>query len=97
MATNRANIASGADTVLYSATNRGCTSFRVDVPLGAGNGILIHVDGLHAADEYIPIPVGGSATFRYYDGQLKRVVAQGDGGTCTGLTYGVVSKTAATS
>ena len=93
MSVNRQNIAASVDTVLYSKTNRGCTSFRIDVPVTAGNGIIVHVDGLHDTDEYIPIPVGGGATFRRGDRNLTKVVAQGEGGTSTGVTYGAVSKT----
>ena len=94
MNVNRQNIVSGSDTVLNDKpTQRGCTSFRIDVPVTAGNGIIVHVDGLHETDEYVPIPVGGGATFRLDDGKLLRVVAQGEGGTSTGVTYGAVSKT----
>ena len=94
MNVNRQNIVSGSDTVLYDKPHqRGCTSFRIDVPATAGNGILVHVHGLHDTDEYIPIPVGGGATFRRGDRNLTQVVAQGEGGTSTGVTYGAVSKT----
>ena len=93
MQTNTLSIPISIDTVLYAApTNGGCTSFRVDVPAST-NGLFVHVDGLHASDEYVPIPSPGTGIFRYLDGAIKRVVAQGNGGTSVGVTFGVISKT----
>jgi hypothetical protein len=95
MAINRADVPAGADKVLYSVSNRGCTTFRIDVPSDSSYGVEAHVDGLHSDNEYVIIAAGASKMFRYYDDGIKRVVVQGYGGTATNVTWGAVSKTAA--
>jgi hypothetical protein len=92
---NRVNITADTDTVLYSATVRGCTSFSVTVPSSSSYGVKVNVVGLHVAGEGFPVAVGATVIFRYYDCGITSVIAQGDGGTATGVTYGVVSKTRA--
>ncbi len=82
--------------VLYSSpdeSEEGCTSFRVDVDSASLNGILVHVDKLHEDNTWMPIPAGSSVTFRYRDCGIRRVIAQGEYGPATNVTYGVVSKT----
>jgi hypothetical protein len=98
MTINRQNIAAGSDTVF--TIRGGCTSYFVAVPpIGtSNNGVIVHIDGLHDADEYIPISPGDQKTFRYLDRQLSRVAIQADPNTnggvpAVGVTYGAVSKT----
>ena len=92
---NRGNIAASVDNVLYVTANRGCTKFFLAVPAASSYGILVHVDGLHAADTYMVIPAGKEREFEVWGNGIIRVAVQGDGGTATNVIWGAVSKTVA--
>jgi hypothetical protein len=60
----------------------------------ASVGVLVHVDGLHTAAEYVPVAPGQTMIFRFMDDSITRVIAQGDGGTSS-CNAGIVAKTRA--
>jgi hypothetical protein len=91
-ANRKTSVAAGSDTVLLSG--RGCTSFMVCVPADSTYGVMVHVDSLHTTDEYVPVLPGQSLVFRHTERGITSVVAQGDGGTATNVTYGIVGITA---
>jgi hypothetical protein len=88
---NRLNIEADTDHVLYNGS--GCTSFDVTVPTTSPYGVKVNVSGLHQAGEGFCVASGASRIFRNLHGQITSVIAQGDGGTATNVTYGVVSQT----
>jgi hypothetical protein len=88
----RGDIAKDVDTEIYSSPNRGCTSIQIDVPSGSSYGLLVSVHGLHTTGTYVPIPKGSSKTFTIMgSGGITSVLAQGDGGTASAVTWGAIS------
>jgi hypothetical protein len=88
-----------AGTVTVDATglnvyreSRGCTTFAVFVKGTSSNPALVHIDGLHAENEFFPIEIGQLMTFRLGSMGIKKVFVKGDGGNAV-INYGAVSGT----
>ena len=87
-----AALTAGNTTVLFEPTDGGCTSFSVAVDGDAANGARVHVDGLHADGDWLPMAAGREITFRRTHGGIYRVSARGRGGNST-VFFGVVADT----
>ena len=66
------------DTILFQASNDGgkATTIMVRNPTGSSNDLLVNVEGLHKAGEYVPIPAGDKEYFRFNNNGLGLIVAK---------------------
>jgi hypothetical protein len=86
-------VASGSDTVLFSAATDGgkVAVFRVACRLTSAAPVKVNVPGLHKTGEYVGIDKGQWINFQLNGEGIARVIAQGDGGTAT-IDCGVVQR-----
>lgn len=83
-----------SETTLFdpASSAKKCTEFCVAVRSTASFPLLVNVVGLHESGEFMGIPAGASVTYRLGYNGLGKITAKGDGGSCDGVDYGVISK-----
>lgn len=86
-------------TVFNNATGQAdagfpCTTFQVSVRSGSSNGLKIYAYGLHNVsnpDTFGLAPGAPPLQFRFGTNGITKVVMMGDGGTATGVDFGIVA------
>ena len=84
-------VATTPDTVVTVGT--GCSTVTISNPSTNSYPVMVLIAGLHDDGNYVPVFPGTSEKFRYYDNRIKTINMHGNGGSVTGVGYGVIAKT----
>jgi len=91
-----ATIPNSPDSTLL-LVKEGCTRFMVSVGAASPHGVAVLVYGLHSDGNYVVVQPGQSQVFSWTKNRITHVVAHGNGGTASNVSYGVVGKDPGTS
>lgn len=101
---NQTIVAAPTETIIFDSTSGGpdatdgpCSEFLVAIRTGSAFPLLVRVEGLHTATEFVGIPAGAFITFedKKFDetlNQIEKVTVKGDGGSATGVDWGVLGR-----